>query len=406
MPKYRFSQFSDPWQKTTLDQFLTVFPGRNKVGLFSKNDVLSVSGELGVVNQIELLGRSYAGESVLPYHIVRNGHIVYTKSPLLEYPYGIIKENRGPDGIVSTLYAVYSVNSNCFGTFVEHYFSYRPRINNYLRPIVRIGAKHDMKIGNQEVLENYVTFPSVDEQKKISSFLTTIDDRILIQKERIEHLEKRKIGLLKKVFSQEIVFKNKEGNPFKPWKKCVIKDLYSKGKAGGTPKASDASFYGDYIPFLSISDISQSGKYIYKTEKGLSEKGLNNCSAWRVPADSIILSMYASYGKVCINKIPLATSQALFSMIIDEKMCTLDFAFTLFESLDLTGEWRTLIQTGTQPNLSKELIEPVEIKVPSLEEQEVIASFFAAIDNQLLYEKEKLSRMKSIKQGFLKGLFD
>ena len=263
-----------------------------------------------------------------------------------------------------------------------------------------------MKIGNQEVLENYVTFPSIDEQKKISSFLTTIDSRILIQKEKIDHLEKRKIGLLKKVFSQEIVFRDKNGNLFKPWKKCVIKDLYTKGKAGGTPKASDSSFYGDFIPFLSISDISQSGKYIYKTEKGLSEKGLNNCSAWEVPANSIILSMYASYGKVCINKIPLATSQALFSMIIDEKVCTLDFAFTLFESLDLTGAWRTLIQTGTQPNLSKELIEPVEIKVPSLEEQEVIASFFAAIDHQLLYEKEKFSRMKSIKQGFLKGLFE
>ncbi len=64
-------------------------------------------GDLGIVNQIELLGRSYAGESLTPYHIVDINYIVYTKSPLAEYPYGIIKTNRYRPGIVSTLYAVY-----------------------------------------------------------------------------------------------------------------------------------------------------------------------------------------------------------------------------------------------------------------------------------------------------------
>lgn len=74
---------------------------------FGKGDVLSVSGEYGVINQIAFQGRSFAGESVADYHIVGTDDIVYTKSPLKANPYGIIKVNKGIPGIVSTLYAVY-----------------------------------------------------------------------------------------------------------------------------------------------------------------------------------------------------------------------------------------------------------------------------------------------------------
>jgi len=171
---------------------------RNKDGIFTKEDVLSVSGELGIVNQIALLGRSYAGESVLPYHIVEEGDIVYTKSPLALYPYGIIKTNRHKVGIVSTLYAVYKTKENANNRFIEHYFSLKSRINNYLKPIVRIGAKHDMKIGNNEVLDNTVVFPDIAEQCDIADFLDLLNDRIKVQNKIIKG---RKSLILSLVFN-------------------------------------------------------------------------------------------------------------------------------------------------------------------------------------------------------------
>jgi type I restriction enzyme S subunit len=67
---------------------------------YGKDEVLSVSGELGIVNQIEHLGRSYAGVSVHNYHVVEVGDIVYTKSQLKANPFGIIKLNKGKAGIV------------------------------------------------------------------------------------------------------------------------------------------------------------------------------------------------------------------------------------------------------------------------------------------------------------------
>ena len=184
----RFPEFSGEWSKDCLNEFLEVQPARNTQGIYSKDDVLSVSGDYGVVNQIKLLGRSFAGKDVSNYHIVRTNDIVYTKSPLKEFPYGIVKTNQGTAGIVSTLYAVYSAKSNTDPKFVEYYFSSKERTNKYFKPIVRIGAKHDMKIGNEEVLRNIVVFPSKQEQNKIQEFLRIIDERIATQSKIIEEL--------------------------------------------------------------------------------------------------------------------------------------------------------------------------------------------------------------------------
>ena len=199
----RFPEFSGEWTKTLLNNYLEENKERNKRGIFTKNHVLSVSGDFGIVNQIELLGRSFAGKSVLDYHVVRTGNIVYTKSPLKEYPYGIVKVNGGVDGIVSTLYAVYKVKETANGKFVEYYFGLPNRTNRYFKPIVRIGAKHDMKIGNDEVLANYVVFPCVDEQKRISDFICLLDERIATQIKIIEKLESLIKGLCQVLFSFE-----------------------------------------------------------------------------------------------------------------------------------------------------------------------------------------------------------
>ena len=198
----RFPEFTEPWDRNKLSCFLYENKERNKADFFSKEDVLSVSGELGIVNQIELLGRSFAGKSVKDYHIVRKGNIVYTKSPLKEFPYGIIKYNRGVDGIVSTLYAVYHVLDNADGRFIEFYFTDKGRINRYLKPIVRIGAKHDMKIGNEEVLDNYVVMPTLVEQDKIATFIELLDKRIAMQSKLIEDLQQLKSALVERLYCQ------------------------------------------------------------------------------------------------------------------------------------------------------------------------------------------------------------
>ena len=130
-----------------------------------KEDVLSVSGDYGIVNQIEFQGRSFAGASVSNYGVVHTGDIVYTKSPLSSNPYGIIKTNKGKTGIVSTLYDVYHPQENTCADFVQSYFEQHGRINNYMHPLVNKGAKNDMKVSAENALKGFVSFPKLEEQK-------------------------------------------------------------------------------------------------------------------------------------------------------------------------------------------------------------------------------------------------
>ena len=187
VPEIRFKGFTDPWEQRKLEEYLEVSGQKNFDGIYSKEDVLSVSGDFGIVNQIEFQGRSFAGASVANYGVVETGDIVYTKSPLKSNPYGIIKANKGKNGIVSTLYAVYKPKQSANPEFVQIYFEQDARMNNYMHPLVNKGAKNDMKVSAENALKGQIVFPDIEEQRIISEFFRNLDTLITLhQREHIK----------------------------------------------------------------------------------------------------------------------------------------------------------------------------------------------------------------------------
>lgn len=174
-PFYTFS-----WEQRKLEDYLTVSAEKNTGNIYGRSDVLSVSGDYGIVNQIEFQGRSFAGASVSNYGVVQTGDVVYTKSPLNSNPYGIIKTNKGKPGIVSTLYAVYHPKENAFSDFIQVYFEQHARMNSYMHPLVNKGAKNDMKVSAENALKGPVCFPSRIEQESISAFFSVLDNLITL----------------------------------------------------------------------------------------------------------------------------------------------------------------------------------------------------------------------------------
>ena len=199
-PRVRFKGFEGEWENKTLGECLTINNERNQNNVYGINDVLSVSDEVGVVNQIKLLGRSYAGKSVANYRILKTNQIVYTKSPLKSKPYGIVKVNKGAVGIVSVLYAVYDANEDVYPDYIHYYFEPTHRINNYLLPLINKGAKNTMNISDEMALTGNIWIPSFDEQKKIADYLQALDSQITLQIQRLEKLKQIKSACLDNMF--------------------------------------------------------------------------------------------------------------------------------------------------------------------------------------------------------------
>ncbi len=196
-----FLYFPTVWIQRKLNEYLKTSTNKNRDEVFKKTDVLSVSGDYGIVNQIEFQGRSFAGASVANYGIVNTYDIVYTKSPLSKNPYGIIKTNTGKPGIVSTLYAVYHPKTeNVYPIFIQIYYEQDARLNHYLRPLCNKGAKNDMKVTSEMAISGKVRFPQLAEQKEISKVFLQLDNLLTLHQRKVEQLQTLKKGLLQQLF--------------------------------------------------------------------------------------------------------------------------------------------------------------------------------------------------------------
>ena len=384
-PSYRFAGYTEAWEQKKLGAYLTVSKNRNVDGEYDKSDVLSVSGDYGIVNQIKFQGRSFAGASVLPYGIVETGDVVYTKSPLKANPYGIIKTNHGKNGIVSTLYAIYKINNGSNGVFVEYYFDDNLRLNKYLKPLVNKGAKNDMKVTDENVLKGDVIFPSLPEQTAIGSFFQDIDHLISLQRCRLEVLKEQKKTYLKLLFPAKgqtkpsLRFTGFEDE----WKEVKLGEVVAserKGKAksemignksvylettylnGGKQTRVDCDCDTSKEDIIILWDGSQAGAVYYGFEGALGST----------------LKSYKIFGSGSFYYQQMKASQSL-----------------IFERY----------RTPNIPHVIKSFLDDFYIFTTSLPEQEVIGSFFQDLDKVIAKQEEKVNQLKESKRTFLKKMF-
>lgn len=200
-PEVRFDGFTGDWSMGKLSDLLEIDDNRNSKNEFGREDVLSVSGEFGLVNQIEFQGRSFAGASLHNYKVTHLGHVVYTKSPLKAQPFGIVKSNQYGEGILSPLYAVYKTINNSCADFIHYYFEPVARLNNYLRPLINKGAKNTILISDETALQGEIIYPTdTKEQFYIAYYFINLDSLLSAKRQKLVKLRNIKQACLDKMF--------------------------------------------------------------------------------------------------------------------------------------------------------------------------------------------------------------
>ena len=355
--------------------------------------MLSVSGEYGIVNQIEFQGRSFAGESVAEYHVVETNDIVYTKSPLKANPYGIIKVNNGAPGIVSTLYAVYHPCEGTVAEYIDYYFGNDLRLNKYLKPLVNIGAKHDMKVNNETVLTGEVYFPGYSEQKKIVGFLTILDERIRQQRNLVEALKKYKRGLLHEVLCEKIKITKS------PWNVCKIGDyLSSKNiKQLPTPEAP-------LMAFTATGGVCDKGE---RYDRGFLVKDASTKLYKRTDLNDFIYSSNnLDVGSIGLNLYGSAVISDVYEIfsISGADPWFISEAIRQKPVLHQILKYRQGCLYGQYRIYAEDFLE-VSIRVPSLETQKQIGIIFSRIDYRIKSEQALLKSLENAQKFFLQQLF-
>ena len=239
--------------------------------------------------------------------------------------------------------------------------------------------------------------PTIEEQQRIANVLSDVDTLI----NNLEKLIAKKKNIKQGAMQQLLTGKQRLSGFDGVWEYDKLGNI-AEMNSGGTPSSENSHYYGGKIPFLSISDMTKSGKYIFVTEKSITQLGLDNSSARVYPAGTLLYAMYASLGKCSISKIDLAISQAILGFKLSN-LIDRDFMYYYFCFIENTI--KNIGQTGTQSNLSKSIVENFEIYHPhDVSEQQAIAKILSDMDTEIATLETKLAKYRKLKTGMMQQL--
>ncbi|HHE7447072.1 TPA: restriction endonuclease subunit S [Staphylococcus aureus] len=244
--------------------------------------------------------------------------------------------------------------------------------------------------------------PSNKEQQKIGEFFIKLDRQIELEEQKLELLQQQKKGYMQKIFSQELRFKDENGNDYPNWEEKKIEDIASQVYGGGTPNTKIKEFWNGDIPWIQSSDVKVNDLILRQCNKFISKNSIELSSAKLIPANSIAIVTRVGVGKLCLVEFDYATSQdflSLSSLKYDKLYSLYSLLYTMKKiSANLQG-------TSIKGITKKELLDSI-IKIPhNLEEQQKIGDLFYKIDKYISFNKCKIEILKSLKQGLLQKIF-
>jgi type I restriction enzyme S subunit len=306
--------------------------------------------------------------------------------------------SKDPNGI-TTVYAYYWLLFD--KTWIEKYV--RRSAGGYA--IITLNSLNNLKL----------PLPPLNEQKGITKILSTIDKAVDLHYKGKERLECLKRGLMSELLTGRIRVREENGRLSfyretelqeteigkipRNWRIEKLGSIVVKAKMGGTPKRSVREYWDGDIPFAKIEDITSSHKYLFKTSTTITRLGLENSNAWVVPRDSLLITIYGTLGAVAVNKIELATNQAIVGIVPKKEIVDVEFLYYWYSFFQ--PNWNKYVKKSTQPNLTLEIIVNSIIPLPPLNEQKGIVRILSLIDRTVeLYHRER-ERLERLKRGLM-----
>jgi type I restriction enzyme S subunit len=406
-PKLRFPEFQNApeWENPTLEE--VSIPVVERVG-DRKLTPISISAGIGFVPQAEKFGRDISGNQYRLYTIVRDGDFVYNKGNSLKFPQGCVYNLHDWGEVAApNVFICFRLKDGYINNFFQNCFE-RNMHGVQLKKDITSGARSNglLNISKDTFFGIRIPTPSTAEQQKIADCLTSLDDLIAAQSQKVEALRAYKKGLMQNLFPAEGEtvprLRFPEFQSAGKWEEKTLGDI-STFSSGGTPSKDVPEYWSGTIPWISASSMYDTN--ITNSELKITDVAVKNGAQIAKKGSLLILvrgSMLYNRVPMGIAAIDVAFNQDVKALKIADGVNVIYLLYQLLASESRIPIHDTGIGAG---KIDTDDLKRLTIHVAILPEQQRIAELLTTLDEQITAQSEALAALKVHKKGLMRGLF-
>ncbi|MCY1930005.1 restriction endonuclease subunit S [Klebsiella pneumoniae] len=304
------------------------------------------------------------------------------------------------DCIYTTNILSLRINKDYSPEFIFFFFQTK-MYNDYIQSITK-PAVNQASFTTKDFRKMKIFFPDLTEQTKIANFLSSVDEKIALLNKQYDLLRRYKKGIMQKIFSQKLRFKDDSGDEFPEWEEVELKKLASKVNT----KNRDNSVTAVLTNSATQGIVSQES---YFEREIVTESNLTGYYVVRT-GDFVYnprISSTAPVGPIKMNELTQGVMSPLYTVFRFEKGL-LKFYQYFFESSVWHDYMKSVANSGARHdrmNISGADFFGLPVPQPFEAEQTKIANFLSALDNKIAVKKAELDTLKTWKQGLLQQMF-
>ena len=173
---------------------------------------------------------------------------------------------------------------------------------------------------------------------------------------------------------------------------------------GGTPKTSKADYWNGNIPWVSVKDFANDYKYVYRTEKCITELGLKNSSTKLLQVDDVIISARGTVGQVAMIPFPMAFNQSCYGLRAKKEFIIEDYLYYLIRNSVRILKKNT--HGSVFETITRDTFDRIEVDIPNLNVQRKISHLLSDLDKNIEFNEKINNNLSDILQTIYQQNFN
>lgn len=391
----------EDWETVPLNSRFTRSTRKNKEGC---ENVLTISAQMGLVNQREFYDKDIASEDKSGYFLMKNGEFAYNKSYSTGYPYGAIKQlTKYDEGIVSPLYICFAPKAGTNTAFYTQYFE-SGRYNREIYRIAQEGARNHglLNVAVDDFFTGTLAEPGADEQQKIAEILAACDRVIELKQQLLEEKCRQKKWLMQKLLDPDSGV-HLPGFETRVWKEIPLSEVFSYIRNGFVGTATPY-YVDDGIPYIEGTNI-QNGQWDLSEVLHISEEfhRKHPNSVLRTGDVVVVQSGHVGDCTVVTEKIDGSNSHAIIIMTPTPRVNPY-FCACYINSPIGQGRLVGCITGNTVKHILASDMKKYLLPCPEKDEQDALANLFCAMEKEITAIEKEIEAWKQKKKALMQLL--